>query len=68
MKNGRCKFHGGMSTGAKTPEGLERMRLANTKHGRYSKQAMAEQRLYRLLLRESRQLLSAIAATATVCC
>lgn len=25
---GRCKFHGGMSTGARTPEGLERIREA----------------------------------------
>ncbi|OWJ82040.1 HGGxSTG domain-containing protein, partial [Haematobacter massiliensis] len=24
----RCKFHGGMSTGARTPEGLERIREA----------------------------------------
>ena len=24
MKNGRCKFHGGLSTGPRTPEGLER--------------------------------------------
>jgi hypothetical protein len=24
LKGGKCKFHGGMSTGAKTPEGKER--------------------------------------------
>jgi hypothetical protein len=24
LKGGRCKFHGGMSTGPKTPEGKER--------------------------------------------
>src|SRR2546421_1280487 len=29
MPNGRCKFHGGKSTGPRTPEGLERSRRAN---------------------------------------
>ncbi|MFC1944498.1 HGGxSTG domain-containing protein [Chloroflexota bacterium] len=24
MKNGRCRMHGGKSTGPRTPEGLER--------------------------------------------
>ena len=27
MKNGRCKFHGGMSTGPRTPEGRRRALL-----------------------------------------
>lgn len=31
----RCKFHGGMSTGARTPEGIERIRQAQIK--RWSK-------------------------------
>ena len=26
MKNGRCRMHGGKSTGPRTPEGLERTR------------------------------------------
>jgi hypothetical protein len=34
----RCKNHGGMSTGPKTADGLERIRQAVTKHGRYSRQ------------------------------
>lgn len=33
MKNGRCRMHGGKSTGPRTPEGKERHRLAVTKHG-----------------------------------
>jgi len=33
LKGGRCKFHGGMSTGAKTPEGKARA-LANLRRGR----------------------------------
>jgi hypothetical protein len=30
MPNGRCKVHGGKSTGPRTPEGLERRRRAST--------------------------------------
>jgi hypothetical protein len=36
MPNGRCKLHGGKSTGPRTPEGLERSRRANWKHGHFS--------------------------------
>jgi hypothetical protein len=41
MKNGRCKFHGGMSTGPRTPEGLERSRRTRWKHGAYSRETKA---------------------------
>src|SRR5437867_437529 len=33
MRNGRCRMHGGPSTGPRTPDGLERCRMANLKHG-----------------------------------
>jgi hypothetical protein len=42
MPNGRCKVHGGKSTGPRTPEGLERSRRANCKHGHFSREAKAE--------------------------
>ena len=42
MPNGRCKLHGGKSTGPRTPEGLERSRRANWKHGHFSREARAE--------------------------
>src|SRR5262249_8924067 len=42
MPNGRCKLHGGKSTGPRTPEGLERSRRANWKHGYYSREAKAD--------------------------
>src|SRR5438445_6454989 len=42
MPNRRCKVHGGKSTGPRTPEGLERSRRANWKHGYYSREAKAE--------------------------
>ena len=35
--NGRCRLHGGLSTGAQTPEGLKRISEANLKHGRQTK-------------------------------
>ena len=33
MRNGRCRLHGGKSTGPRTIEGRERSRMANWKHG-----------------------------------
>lgn len=36
MVNHRCRLHGGASTGPRTAEGLERIRIARTIHGRYS--------------------------------
>lgn len=34
LKNGRCKLHGGRSTGAKTAEGKRKSARAGWKHGR----------------------------------
>ena len=36
MANGRCRMHGGRSTGPRTPEGLARLAAARTKHGAYN--------------------------------
>ena len=54
MANGRCRMHGGKSTGPRTPEGLERSRKANWKHGNYSAESIALHRYISQLLRESR--------------
>ena len=35
MPNGRCRMHGGASTGPRTPEGLQRIVKARTVHGAY---------------------------------
>ena len=43
-RNGRCRLHGGLSTGAKTQEGLQRISEANLKHGRQTKDKLAAQR------------------------
>jgi len=55
MANGRCRMHGGKSTGPRTPEGLERSRKANWKHGLYSAESIAARRYMSQLLRESRE-------------
>jgi hypothetical protein len=60
MKNGRCKLHGGLSTGPKTAEGLERIRQSRTIHGRYSKAARAERQYFRWLEQQYRQALTQI--------
>ena len=41
MPNGRCRLHGGKSTGPRTREGLERMRQSKIKHGCYTKEMRA---------------------------
>ena len=50
-------MHGGKSTGPRTPEGLERSRKANLKHGLYSAESIAERRYVSQLLRSSREIL-----------
>ena len=58
MRNGRCRMHGGKSTGPRTPEGLERSRRANWKHGFYSAKAKAARREARESLSLLRTLLA----------
>lgn len=57
MANGRCRMHGGKSTGPRTREGLERSRKANWKHGLYSAESIAARRYIRQLFRESREMI-----------
>ena len=40
--SGRCRLHGGRSTGPRTEEGLARISAANMKHGRKTKERLAE--------------------------
>ena len=42
--NGRCRLHGGKSTGPRTEEGRARIAAAQFKHGNRSKAAIAAQR------------------------
>ena len=65
MVNGRCRMHGGKSTGARTPEGIERIRKANWKHGRYSVEAQRERRLVRQLIKVSKDTIGKVSVEIT---
>ena len=39
-KQSRCKWHSGVSTGPRSKEGIEAIKKANTKHGKYTKEAV----------------------------
>ena len=41
MANGRCRCHGGKSTGPTTKDGLQRLRAARTVHGFYGQDGRA---------------------------
>jgi len=43
-KNGRCRLHGGASTGAKTQEGRARISAANLRHGKFTKEELEKRR------------------------
>src|SRR5271157_736682 len=62
MQNGRCRMHGGHSTGPRTPIGLARSTRANWKHGLYSAKAKMEAKLLRQFLQECRGQCSDISA------
>ena len=62
MRNGRCRFHGGKSTGARTAEGRARCARARRIHGFYSAETVALRRDARTLLRRNRDLLAALRA------
>jgi hypothetical protein len=63
MRNGRCRMHGGASTGPRTQAGLARSRQANSKDGRYCAKAKLEAKLLHQLLRECREHCREIKAT-----
>jgi len=51
MANGRCRLHGGKSIGPKIEEVRRRMILANTKHGFYSAERIAERNQVRAMIK-----------------
>jgi hypothetical protein len=53
MANGRCRMHGGLSTGARTAAGRERCRMANFRHGRFTMEAKEKRRQLRQLVRQA---------------
>ena len=57
MPNGRCRLHGGLSSGAKRP-------YRPLKHGMRTAQAEAERRFIASLIRDARKLIESIGASA----
>ena len=60
MANGRCRLHGGLSTGPRTPEGLANSRKANWKHGFYSEENREMRKMISRLYRDSKNTLEEI--------
>jgi hypothetical protein len=58
MANGRCRMHGGASTGPTTEAGLARLRAARTKHGFYGAESQAALRRTDAFIAETRALLA----------
>ena len=50
MKNGRCRYHGGLSTGAKKP-------FRNIKHGFYTKEGIMQRKEMNELLKITKKTL-----------
>lgn len=57
---GRCRMHGGSSTGPRTPEGLERARMANWRHGGRSREVVERRRTVAALRRCNVRLLKLV--------
>jgi len=52
MLNGRCRMHGGKSTGPKTIDGKERSRQAHFKHGYYTQVCISERKEFSAFLHQ----------------
>jgi hypothetical protein len=56
MANGRCRIHGGLSTGPKTAKGIENIRRTHWKHGQRSAEAIRQRKEGMALRREIKRL------------
>ena len=56
----RCHYHGGRSTGPRTPEGKARSSMNRLRHGLRSREARELARCYRQFLRDWRELLRSL--------
>ena len=60
MPNGRCRLHGGKSTGPRTAEGIARIRAARTIHGRYSAENRRVADLVRMLKADAKAMMEEV--------
>jgi hypothetical protein len=65
MANGRCRFHGGKSTGPRTAEGRLRCRQAKLQHGGYAAEVKALQRAASIQVKRVGALLAMMAGRAS---
>ncbi len=66
MPNGRCRLHGGMSTGARTEAGRERLRSIHTRHGGYGRDTLAWFRRMDSFIAETKQVMAESRRTRAV--
>jgi hypothetical protein len=66
MPNGRCRLHGGKSTGARTEAGRERLRSIHTRHGGYGRESLAWFRRMDAFIAETKQMIAASRRTTAV--
>ena len=60
MRNGRCRMHGGTSTGPRTADGIARIVKARTTHGLYRTEVREVRALVRELREEQKRLLDLV--------
>ncbi len=60
MTNGRCRMHGGASTGPRTEAGRASLRAARTTHGGYGAESQAALRRTGAFIAETRALLASL--------
>jgi hypothetical protein len=65
MKNGRCRMHGGLSTGPRTPAGRARCAAARRTHGFYAAETVALRREASSRIRRLRALVASVNARST---
>ena len=65
---GRCKLHGGASTGPRTKDGLARLTESKIKHGKFTKEKRAEARRFAEEGRQMRGELKGLGSWTTVIC
>ena len=63
MPNGRCRLHGGKSTGARTAAGRERLRLIHTTHGGSGRDSLAWFRRVDAFIAETQRFMADIRRT-----
>lgn len=62
MPNGRCRMHGGCSSGPRSEAGIARIRSARTKHGAYAAEMRAYLRDLDAFAADTRRLLARLRA------